>query len=123
MAEDSKRPWQQRAAPIQPGDRVAYSRAFLKSTASHTGDLPQARAVVSALEPLGKDIMLAVIEWNIPDLPKRVNVKNLARSRTDWLSTWSEASRPRYGAGRIQEERSLSIGPAVPRQRCAGQSF
>ena len=70
--------WASRATPIKVGDRVCYSRTFLQSTGQYTGDTPQGRGVVTALVPLG-GTTLAEIEWNIPDLPGRVNVANLSR--------------------------------------------
>jgi hypothetical protein len=36
---------------------------------------------VTALHPLGTDTILADIEWDKPDLPGRVNVKNLSTVR------------------------------------------
>ena len=38
------------------------------------------RGKVTALVPVGKDVTLAEIEWDLPDLPGRVNVKNLCRA-------------------------------------------
>lgn len=69
--------WTARTQPIQVGDRVAYSKRFLQSTGQYTGDVPHARGTVAALVPLGKDTTLAEIAWDTPDLPTRVNVKNL----------------------------------------------
>ncbi len=69
--------WTDRTQPIKVGDSVAYSKRFLQSTGQYTGDVPHARGKVTALKPLGKDTTLAEIEWNKPDLPARVNVKNL----------------------------------------------
>jgi hypothetical protein len=69
--------WADRTQPIKVGDQVAYSKAFLQSTGQHTGDVPHARGKVTALKPLGTDVILAEIEWNTPDLPARVNVRNL----------------------------------------------
>jgi hypothetical protein len=69
--------WTKRTQPIQVGDTVAYSKKFLQSTGQYTGDVPHARGKVTALVPLGKEITLAEIEWDKPDLPGRVNVKNL----------------------------------------------
>lgn len=69
--------WADRTQPIKVGDQVAYSKAFLQSTGQLTGDVPHARGTVTALKPLGKDVTLAEIEWNTPDLPARVNVKTL----------------------------------------------
>jgi hypothetical protein len=70
--------WAKRVAPIEVGDRVCYSKRFLQSTGQYTGDSPQGRGTVTALLPLG-ETTLAQIDWNIPDLPKRVNVANLSR--------------------------------------------
>jgi len=61
---------------LQVGDTVAYSKAFLQSISAYTGDMPQARGKVTALVPVG-EVTLAAIDWNLPDLPARVNVKNL----------------------------------------------
>lgn len=69
--------WASRAKKIEVGDRVCYSRTFLQSTGQYTGDSPQGRGVVKALVPRGQTT-LAEIEWNIPDLPRRVNVANLS---------------------------------------------
>jgi hypothetical protein len=66
-----------RTQPIQVGDTVAYSKAFLQNTGQYTGDVPHARGKVTALVPLGKEITLAEIDWGNPDLPGRVNVKSL----------------------------------------------
>lgn len=70
--------WASRTQPIQPGDVVCYSAKFLRSISCYTGDMPQARGKVTGLVPLG-EVTLAEIEWNSPDLPTRVNVKNLSR--------------------------------------------
>ena len=68
--------WTERTRPVQVGDRVAYSKAFLQSIACYTGDMPQARGVVTALVPVGQTI-LAEIAWDLPDLPQRVNIYNI----------------------------------------------
>ena len=64
---------------IMMGDRVAYSRAFLRSIACYAGDMPFARGVVTGFESLGPQTTLAVIQWDRPGIPERVNVLNLAR--------------------------------------------
>lgn len=69
--------WQKRTQLVKAGDTVAYSKAFLQSIGVYTGDMPQARGKVTALISVGKDVALAEIDWNLPDLPARVNVKNL----------------------------------------------
>jgi hypothetical protein len=73
--------WRTRSQPIQVGDIVGYSKAFLQSTGQYTGDAPFARGKVTALHPLGSETILAEIEWDKPDLPDRVNVKNLSTAR------------------------------------------
>ncbi|MBX3436107.1 MAG: hypothetical protein KF861_01360 [Planctomycetaceae bacterium] len=70
--------WSQRTQPIQVGDTVGYSKRFLQSTDQYTGDAPFARGRVTALLPLGADTILAEIDWDKPELPPRVNVKNLS---------------------------------------------
>jgi hypothetical protein len=69
--------WTTRTAAIKTGDRVAYSRQWLRSTGQMTGEVPQARGTVVSTEPLGS-LTLAVIDWNLPELPTRVNIKNLS---------------------------------------------
>jgi len=70
--------WKERTQKVQVGDTVGYSKAFLQSTGQYTGDAPFARGKVTALLPLGSDTTLAEIDWDKPDLPPRVNVKNLS---------------------------------------------
>jgi len=60
------------------GDTVGYSKQFLQSTGQYTGDAPFARGKVIALHQFGGDSTLAEVEWDHPDLPGRVNVKNLS---------------------------------------------
>ena len=71
--------WSDRTLTIQVGDRVAYSRKFLQSIGSFTGDLPFARGTVTEIKTLGKEIVLATINWDDQkaELPERVNVANL----------------------------------------------
>ena len=69
--------WVERTRAIKVGDTVAYSKAFLQSTGQYTGDAPHARGKVTALKSLGQEVTLAEIDWDGPDLPARVNVKNL----------------------------------------------
>jgi hypothetical protein len=56
--------WASKAGAINVGDTVAYSKTFLQSTGQYTGDVPHAE-----------------IEWNKPDLPRRVHVKNLSTKK------------------------------------------
>lgn len=72
--------WTKRTAAVKAGDTVAYSKQFLQSTGQYTGDAPLARGKVVGLVPLG-EIQLAEIEWDRPDLPRRVNVRNLSPVR------------------------------------------
>jgi hypothetical protein len=69
-----------RTQAISVGDTVAYSRRFLRSISAFTGEMPRARGRVVAISQLGKDVTLAAVEWNTPELPGRVNVKNLVRA-------------------------------------------
>jgi hypothetical protein len=65
---------------ISIGSKVKYSTAFLRSIACHTGDLPRARGIVSELTTLGaspSSTILARIDWGNPNIPERVNTKNL----------------------------------------------
>ena len=71
--------WASRARPIAIGDKVAYSAAWLRFTGQMAGDIGHARGVVTGLKVLSEDVVLAVIEWNLPDIPEKVNVKNLSR--------------------------------------------
>jgi hypothetical protein len=73
--------WRTRSQPIQVGEIVGYSKAFLKSTGQYTGDVPFARGMVTALHSLGTETILAEVEWDKADLPSRVNVKNLSTVR------------------------------------------
>lgn len=68
---------------IKVGDKVRYSTKFLRNTGQYTGDIPFARGIVTALEPLGKGSIrtfLAVIDWGNPDIPERVLVSNLEKT-------------------------------------------
>ena len=71
--------WAERSSAVKVGDKVAYSRRFLRSISCFTGDMPQARGKVTGLKTLSEDVVLAEVEWDLPDLPGRVNVKNLSR--------------------------------------------
>lgn len=70
--------WRKRVSDIRVGDQVRYSRDWLRSTGTFTGDLPAAKGVVTELKDLG-GLTLARIEWDRPDVPERVNVKNLVK--------------------------------------------
>jgi len=61
------------------GDRVAYSRTFLKNIVEHTGWMPFARGTITRIEEACDDFVLADIDWGGtgPADGSRVNVKNL----------------------------------------------
>jgi len=60
------------------GDKVAYSVQFLRSIGMSHSDMAHARGVVTALGLLGRETVLATIQWD-RDMPERVNVANLAK--------------------------------------------
>ena len=68
--------WGNRVKGIEVGDTVPYSRAWLQSTSTTTGDLPRAK-----IKDLGS-LKIATIEWDKPDIPERVNVANLTKVKT-----------------------------------------
>jgi hypothetical protein len=51
-------------APISIGDRVAYSREFLRNTAQHTGWAPFARGEVTGFVELSKGYILVEVRWD-----------------------------------------------------------
>ena len=51
-----------------PGDKVAYSAAFLRSTSQYTGDVPFLRGEIVAVEPLGER-QLCTIQWSLDGKP------------------------------------------------------
>ena len=65
------------------GDKVKYRAKFLRSIGAYTGQLPFARGMVigiNSIEPRFKRLSNTVIvsvNWNNPDIPERVNLKNL----------------------------------------------
>ena len=70
--------WGNRVKNIQVGDTVRYSRQWLQSTGTFTGDLPRAKGVVTAIKDYGST-KIATIEWDKPEIPERVNVANLSK--------------------------------------------
>jgi hypothetical protein len=70
--------WGNRVKAIEVGDQVRYSRNWLQSTSTFTGDLPRAKGTVTAIKDLGS-LKIATIDWDKPDLPERVNVANLSK--------------------------------------------
>jgi hypothetical protein len=83
-SETTRRAQKQHAASLKVGDRVRYSRNFLRSTGQYTGDVPFAKGRIVGFEVLGPvsdpDVTkLAEIDWENCDCPPRVNVYNLSR--------------------------------------------
>ncbi len=65
---------------MEIGTKVAYSVQFLKSIGMSHSDMAQARAVITDLQILGKDVTLAKVVWDKnEDLPHKINIKNLAK--------------------------------------------
>lgn len=62
---------------FRPGDRVAYSAAWLRSIGVHTGSLPAARGSVIDVQPLG-DRQLVTVAWFEPCGHTKVIADNLA---------------------------------------------
>lgn len=71
--------------PIIVGDNVAYSERFLDRQNHYPNDMASAQGKVKALHRLDSGAILADIEWDKPGLPKRVNVKHLARAKVPAL--------------------------------------
>lgn len=64
---------------LKPGDRVCFSRAFLRNTGQFTGRVPFLTGHIVSLENLGSDLVIAFIHWE-DDVYGRVNVHNLIRA-------------------------------------------
>jgi hypothetical protein len=58
------------------GTKVKLSRVWLKSIGAYTGSLPFARGTITGIMDLGS-IQLAIVKWDNPDAPAKVNTKNL----------------------------------------------
>lgn len=63
---------------FQPGDRVAYSVKFLRSTFQHTGIVPKLRGTVREVQPLGA-VDLVVIAWDNYQAPSQYHDDGLGR--------------------------------------------
>ena len=63
--------------PFQKGDKVALSVQWLKSAGMTVGELPHARGVVKAIQPLGTRNLIEV-DWGRDDIPGKVLDANLA---------------------------------------------
>lgn len=66
---------------IKVGDSVRYRGDFLRSIGAYSGPLGWARRTVTQLQTIGADVILAAVAWDNPDMPAKVNVKNLERTR------------------------------------------
>lgn len=64
---------------LQIGDRVAYSKNFLKSTGQYTGDIPFARGIVTAIQFIAPTYSLVTVDWNNTDIPGKVCHSNLVK--------------------------------------------
>lgn len=66
---------------LNVGDRVMYSRDWLRSTGTYTGDLPRKRGVIKEIENLG-GLKLAVVLWEGDAVPlwSKVNILNLRKA-------------------------------------------
>lgn len=64
---------------LKIGDRVCFSRAFLRNTGQITGRVPFLTGHIVSLEDLGDNLVIASIHWD-DDFYGRVNVKNLIRA-------------------------------------------
>lgn len=53
---------------FNPGDKVAYAAAWLKSTGQQTGWAPRARGIVQGSEPFGGRVLVTV-QWEGRDKP------------------------------------------------------
>ena len=77
-----------KTANFKVGERVAYSRNFLRSIGVYTGQMPFARGTIDELSVLSGSTMIAHVVWDdmraeTPNgsLPSRINVANLVRAK------------------------------------------
>lgn len=61
---------------FKTGQRVAFSRSFLRSTGQITGDAPFLSGVVESCQPIGK-LQLCYIRWQGIETPQGVLSTNL----------------------------------------------
>lgn len=61
---------------IAKGSRVQYKKSFLQSISAYMGNMPRAKGVVKEIKNYG-ELKIAVIEWDLPEVPEKVNVANL----------------------------------------------
>ena len=70
--------WQNRVQDFKVGDAVCYKSSFLRNTGQYAGESPHARGVITELKPLG-ETTIALIDWGNPEIPCKVNTKNLSK--------------------------------------------
>ena len=63
---------------INVGDRVAYSRNFLRSTGQDSGWAPFARGTVISFTA-----RMALVRWDDRATPTTINIYNLVREKPD----------------------------------------
>lgn len=73
---------------LKIGDRVGYSKAFLQSIGEVTGDMPQARGIITAIATFGgaSGTEVAKISWEgyaAGEMPASVNTANLWKVGTN----------------------------------------
>lgn len=61
------------------GDKVAYSVQFLKSIGMSHSYLAAARGTVKNINKLSSNFTLVEVDWQDPDIPAKINIKNLAK--------------------------------------------
>lgn len=60
-----------RSPVLAPGDRVRFSRAWLQSTATYTGELPRLRGTVAAICSFRSCPPLVTVNWDHPYFGER----------------------------------------------------
>lgn len=66
----------ERRVNVKIGDKVQYSRQWLQSTGTYTGDIPFARGTVVMLHSIGERT-IATIDWKDDNIPRKVMTCNL----------------------------------------------
>lgn len=67
--------------PLEAGDRVRYSAAWLRYVGAVAGPIPHARGTVEAIGDLFGKGRLVTVVWDHPDIPPRVLSCNLEHAR------------------------------------------
>jgi len=65
---------------LKVGDKVRYSNSFLRSISAYAGSLPFAKGRITSITDFGST-KIAMIRWNDPEVPAKVNVANLEKVR------------------------------------------